>query len=198
MGIFSIFARRNKDNQPATTAAKDEELVTIEIEATRAELEKLATAMSMIESYDEERAAEDEQRVLAELAEQQERRKAALAAIGVDTDCITLDKCRGETFDIAKRLCGLDFEALGAFERDSINWQPLTRTGKVPKCVAIYCIFWDTYKGRDRVGCVTCDVSYLADGTPYAAWINDMRNTNTYYKMKMVDGELALIAATPA
>lgn len=195
MGIFSIF---KKGKKVAPVDIGDDELITVEIEATRSQFDMLTAAVQIVEAYDPVEADEETQRILAELEEQQSRRRAALSDLGVPVDLITLDKCRGETFDIAKRLCGLDFEALGAFERDSINWQPPTRTGKVPKCVAIYCIFWDVYKGRDRVGCVTCEVSYLADGTPYAAWINDMRNTNTYYKMKMVDGELALIAATPA
>lgn len=195
MGIFSIF-KKGKKAAPADIG--DDELITVEIEATRSQFDMLTAAVQIVEAYDPVKADEETQRILAELEEQQSRRRAALSDLGVPVDLITLDKCRGESFDIAKRLCGLDFEALGAFERDSINWQPPTRTGKVPKCVAIYCIFWDTYKGREHVGCVTCEVSYLADGTPYAAWINDLRNTKTYYKMKMADGELALIAATPA
>lgn len=195
MGIFSIF---KKGKKAAPADIRDDELITVEIEATRSQFDMLTAAVQIVEAYDPVKADEETQRILAELEEQQSRRRVALSDLGVPVDLITLDKCRGETFDIAKRLCGLDFEALGAFERDSINWQPPTRTGKVPKCVAIYCIFWDTYKGGEHVGCVTCEVSYLADGTPYAAWINDLRNTKTYYKMKMADGELALIAATPA
>lgn len=197
MGIFNFIGKRIKADQTATASGKSDETVTIEIEATRPELEKLAAAISLVEAFDGEQADEDERRILEELAEQQERRKLALADRGVDVDAVTIEKCRGDLLDIASSLCGLDLEALGACERESIDWKQLTSTGKVPKCVATFNTHW--YTGvRYGCGCnpITCEVSYLADGTPYAAWVSDLRG-GTYYKIKTVDGELALIAANP-
>lgn len=199
MGIFSIFGKRGKGPRH-----DNDETVTVQVK--KSELEAFNTMVALADAFEDSPEAEelmrerekDERRVLAELKEQQRRRKAALKDHGVRTGLITVAKGRADLFDMAKELCGIDLSALGPCESESVNWKPLTKTGKVPKCVATYTTHWHFWTRVSSAGVVTCEVSYLADGTPYTAWINDLRGSGTFYKIKTVDGKLALVAENPA
>lgn len=198
MGIFSLFGKRKREPQP-----DNDEWVNVQVK--KSELESFNAAMEfadMLNAPARERIRrefeEEERRRLAELEEQQARRMDALEEHGVSTDLITVDKGRADLFDMAMVLCDIDLSALGPCERESIEWKPLTRTGKVPKCVAVYHTHWHFWSEYSSAGCVACEVGYLADGTPYTAWINDLRGSGTFYKIKTVNGKLALIAETPA
>lgn len=200
MGIFSYFKKRGTKPQ----LDDGEELVTVQVK--KSDFEAFDQLMAIANLSDDSPEAEErrrkfedeERRHLAELEEQQARRKAALEDRGVSVDSITVDKGRADLFDMAKVLCGMNLSSLGPCEREVIDWKPLTGTGKVPKCVATYNTYWDFWNEYSRGGVVTCEVSYLADGTPYTAWINDLRGSGTFYKIKTVDGKLALIAENPA
>lgn len=204
MGIFNLFGKREK--KPLEKAADEDELVTVQIEVNRSQLGVLQDAMKLADlfysspSFEAERSRieEEESRRLAELEEQQNRRMEALRERGVSVQEFSTAKGKDDLFRISEALCGLNLKALGPCERETIAWQKLTQTGKVPKCVAIYCTHWVIQEGEYHQSYVTCEVSYLADGTPYAAWINDLRGSGTYYKVKTVDGELALVAENPA
>lgn len=204
MKIFDLFAKNWKEDKESSVNRGDDEFVTVKVK--KSELDSFNSVMGFIDaisdSPEREKARreleEEERRNLANLEEQQLRRKEALNSLGVDVDCITLDKCRSELFSIAKTLCDIDLPSLGPCERETVYWQALTRTGKAPKCVATYNTHWVFWEGGFRRGSVTCEVGYLSDGTPYTAWINDLRGSGTFYKIKTVDGKLELIAATPA
>lgn len=200
MGIFSLFGKRKREPLPE----ENDEVVNVQVK--KSDLDAFSFMMGLIDASSDSPEAEErrreleeeERRNLAKLEEQQARRKAALEEHGVSTDLITVDKGRADLFDMAMVLCGIDLSSLGPCEREVIDWKPLTRTGKVPKCVATYNTYWQFWNKYSSAGIVTCEVSYLADGTPYAAWINDLKDSRNFYKIKTVEGKLALIAETPA
>ena len=200
MDIFGIFKKRKRGARPD----ESDELVNVQVR--KSELDAFNFVMALADSVSDSpeaeaasrEAEEEERRILAELEEQQTRRKTALEDRGVRTDLVTIDKGRADLFDMAEVLCGIDLSALGSCEREVVDWKPLTKTGKVPKCVATFNTHWSFWNKYSCAGVVTCEVSYLADGTPYAAWINDLRGSGTFYKIKTVNGKLALVAENPA
>ena len=199
MGIFSLFGKRGKGPR-----SDSDEWVSVQVK--KSELESFDNFMALANAYSDSPEAEEhrrkfeeeERRVLADLKDQHRRRQPALNDRGVRTNLIPVANGLAHLFDMAEALCGIDLSALGPCERESVNWKPLTGTGKVPKCVATFTTHWDFWNEFSRGGVVTCEVSYLADGTPYTAWINDLRGSGTFYKIKTVDGKLALIAENPA
>jgi hypothetical protein len=200
MGLFSLFGKKKREPQ----LDDEDELVNVQVK--RSDLESFNFVMALADAFNDSpeaearrREAEDEERrILAELEEQQTRRKAALEDRGVRTDLVTIDKGRADLFDMAEVLCGIDLSAIGPCEREVVDWKPLTKTGKVPKCVATFNTHWSFWNKYSSAGVVSCEVSYLADGTPYAAWISDLRGSGTFYKIKTVNGKLALVAENPA
>lgn len=204
MALFNLFGSRKKNEQRAQETENKDEFVTVQVK--KSELDAFNTMMALSKIFEDSPEAErrvreieeENARIEREVDEQFIRRREALERQGVPVDSITIEKCRKDLFKTVSALCHIDFEDFGPCEREIIAWQTLTKTGKVPKCVAHYCVIWPTWDDKYKVGPVSCEVGYLADGTPYTAWVSDHRLTKTYYSIKIVDGELALVAENPA
>ena len=203
MGLFNLFgSSRKKDQEKQKEGGKDE-WVTVEVR--KSQLDDLNEALelaSILENSEEleelyQKIKEDEARAEREYEEQQMRRKEALEERGVLVGSITVEKGRKDLFETVGGLCRINFKKLGPCEREVVAWQALTKTGKVPKCVAHYVMMWPVWDGYSRKGPLVCEIGYLADGTPYTAWVSDSKLTKTYYNIKMVDGELAVVAKNP-
>lgn len=203
MGLFNLFGKKEKESPSIGYDEDGDELVTVTIKKSQLEfINDLAAFSDKLHTTPEgerirREIAEAQAQQEADHKEQQDRRLDALRERGVAVDSITVTKCRNDLFDIARTLCDVDLAELGPCEREVVTWQQLTKTGNVPKCVATYSSTWTIELSEFHRDFVTGEVGYLADGTPYTAWVSDLRGSGTYYKVKTVDGELALIAANP-
>lgn len=76
-----------------------------------------------------------------------------------------------------------------------IDWRPLTKAGKLPKCVVRATAVWDRQNGD----CVIAHLGYTADARPYTADVHIWTAGERYsYKIRTVGGEIVVTGEGPA
>lgn len=121
---------------------------------------------------------------------QQAACRDALKERGVPVDLLTKKATAEDAFDIANRYCKARIPETLKPERSLIIWSDLTKTGKLPKCVAESTVVWDFESGHN----VVAHVKYLADIEPYSSDIYIYTDGGRFdYKLRIVDGELKLV-----
>lgn len=136
-----------------------------------------------------ERTRRAYERHVAERERQQKEMRQALEGQGVNVEAIVEEKITTDAADIANGLCRARLRRDAEPSNVGIDWRPLTKSGKVPKCVAKTVTVWDRRNGDS----VIVHLGYTADARPYTAdvhiWTDDERYT---YKVRTVDGDLAV------
>ncbi len=129
------------------------------------------------------RGEEDERR-------QQLMRKRTLKEAGAKVDLLTDEWVVGDARDIVGGPCAIEVRADKEPSRIEIEWQPLTKAGKLPRKVAKACVIWD-YSRSDSV---ICHIGYTAECEPYTSdvylWLDGECDE---FKLRMVDGTLSRV-----
>lgn len=116
-----------------------------------------------------------------------------LAELGADIKKITKGKIIADAVKIANELCNAKLTPLDSPHRVDMTPCKLTKTGKVPKCIANATASF-RWEEPNRV---VVDIGYLADATPYKAHILMLSGRNgqkvNHYKARMKDGKLAIV-----
>lgn len=139
------------------------------------------------------RRAHDEQEA-AYMREQVETHRA-LADAGANVEAIDAARVLADARDIADGLCRARIGDAAKPCEPLIDWRPLTKSGKLPKCVARATAVWDRPNGDS----VIVHMGYTADARPYTADVHIWTAGERYsYKIRTVDGELAVAGEGPA
>lgn len=139
------------------------------------------------------RRAHDEQEA-AYMREQVETRRA-LAAAGANVEAIDAARVLADARDIADGLCRARIGEAAEPRDPLIDWRPLTKSGKAPKCVARASADWVRPNGDS----VIVHMGYTADARPYTADVHIWTAGERYsYKIRTVGGELAVTGEGPA
>lgn len=139
------------------------------------------------------RRAHDEQKA-AYMREQAETR-GALADAGANVEAIDAARVLADARDIADGLCRARIGEAAEPREPLIDWRPLTKAGKAPKCVARASAVWDRPNGDS----VIVHMGYTADARPYTADVHIWTAGERYsYKIRTVGGELAVAGEGPA
>lgn len=139
------------------------------------------------------RRAHDEQKA-AYMREQVETRRA-LADAGANVEAIDAARVLADARDIADGLCRARIGDAAKPCEPLIDWRPLTKSGKLPKCVARATAVWDRQNGDS----VIVHMGYTADARPYTADVHIWTAGERYsYKIRTVGGELAVAGEGPA
>lgn len=119
---------------------------------------------------------------------QQAMRKRTLKEAGAKVDLLTDEWIVGDARDIVGGPCEIEVRADKEPNRINIEWQPLTKSGKLPKKIANACVIWDYQQGDS----VICHIGYTAECEPYTSdvylWIDGECEE---FKLRMKDGVLA-------
>lgn len=139
------------------------------------------------------RRAHDEQKA-AYMREQVETR-GALADAGANVEAIDAARVLADARDIADGLCRARIGEAAEPREPLIDWRPLTKAGKAPKCVARASAVWDRPNGDS----VIVHMGYTADARPYTADVHIWTAGERYsYKIRTVGGGLAVAGEGPA
>lgn len=139
------------------------------------------------------RRAHDEQEA-AYMREQVETR-GALADAGANVEAIDAARVLADARDIADGLCRARIGEAAEPREPLIDWRPLTKAGKAPKCVARASAVWDRQNGDS----VIVHMGYTADARPYTADVHIWTDGERYsYKIRTVGGDLAVAGEGPA
>lgn len=139
------------------------------------------------------RRAHDEQEA-AYMREQVETR-GALADAGANVEAIDAARVLADARDIADGLCRARIGEAAEPREPIIDWRPLTKSGKAPKCVARASADWVRLNGDS----VIVHMGYTADARPYTADVHIWTAGERYsYKIRTVGGELAVTGEGPA
>lgn len=139
------------------------------------------------------RRAHDEQKA-AYMREQVETR-GALADAGANVEAIDAARVLADARDIADGLCRARIGDAAKPCEPLIDWRPLTKSGKLPKCVARASAVWDRPNGDS----VIVHMGYTADARPYTADVHIWTAGERYsYKIRTVGGDLAVTGEGPA
>lgn len=139
------------------------------------------------------RRAHDEQKA-AYMREQVETR-GALADAGANVEAIDAARVLADARDIADGLCRARIGEAAEPREPLIDWRPLTKAGKAPKCVARASAVWDRPNGDS----VIVHMGYTADARPYTADVHIWTAGERYsYKIRTVGGGLTVAGEGPA
>lgn len=139
------------------------------------------------------RRAHDEQEA-AYMREQVETR-GALADAGANVEAIDAARVLADARDIADGLCRARIGEAAEPREPIIDWRPLTKSGKAPKCVARASADWVRPNGDS----VIVHMGYTADARPYTADVHIWTAGERYsYKIRTVGGDLAVAGEGPA
>ena len=128
------------------------------------------------------------------MREQVETRRA-LADAGANVEAIDAARVLADARDIADGLCRARIGEAAKPREPIIDWRPLTKSGKLPKCVARASADWVRPNGDS----VIVHMGYTADARPYTADVHIWTAGERYsYKIRTVGGELAVTGEGPA
>ena len=176
-------------------------------EALKAIGRLISSFASAKSAYIDARDGNDESPQLSDAAEEQERYEATLARrleeehrqgkmrrrilkeAGAKVDLLTDEWIVGDARDIVCGPCQIEVRADKEPSKIEVEWQPLTKAGKLPKKIAKACVIWD-YSRHDSV---ICHIGYTAECEPYTAdvylWLDGECEE---FKLRMSEGALTI------
>ena len=120
---------------------------------------------------------------------QSKMRRRILKEAGAKVDLLTDEWIVGDARDIVGGPCQIEVRADKEPSRIEVEWQPLTKAGKLPKKIAKACVIWD-YSRHDSV---ICHIGYTAECEPYTAdvylWLDGECEE---FKLRMSEGVLTI------
>lgn len=128
-------------------------------------------------------------------ARRQDLLRQLLEVDGANVEAIDAARVLADARDIADGLCRARIGEAAEPREPLIDWRPLTKAGKLPKCVARATAVWDRQNGD----CVIAHLGYTADARPYTADVHIWTDGERYsYKVRTVGGDLAVTGEGPA
>lgn len=128
-------------------------------------------------------------------ARRQDLLRQLLEVEGANVEAIDAARVLADARDIADGLCRARIGEAAEPCEPLIDWRPLTKSGKLPKCVARATAVWDRPNGDS----VIAHLGYTADARPYTADVHIWTDGERYsYKVRTVGGDLAVTGEGPA
>ena len=116
--------------------------------------------------------------------------KSAYSKMGVAVSLVSDEAIASDAREIANGLCKARVRIDSIPSRIVVNWRPLAKSGKVPKCVLKTSAVWDKANGDS----VIVHVSYLSDIEPYSADVHIWKDGQQHsYKIRVKDGTLRIV-----
>lgn len=133
---------------------------------------------------------EERERQRLEYEQNQHKLMTQYSEMGVAVSLATEETATEDALHIANDLCKARVRPDARPSEFVFAWQPLTKGGKVPKCVLKVSVVWDRRNGDS----VIIHIGYLSDMEPYTADVNIWTDGDlTSYKIRVVDGRLAVV-----
>ena len=133
---------------------------------------------------------QEHDRQQAEYEAEQSKLKATYSKMGVDVSLAMDEVIVPDALDIANTHCKARVRSNSKPSRIVYDWRPLTKAGKIPKCVLKTSVVWDRSNGDS----VIVHAGYLAEMEPYTAdvhiWTSGQLDS---YKIRMKDGVLHVV-----
>lgn len=125
-----------------------------------------------------------------EYAREQEELVEKYSKMGVAVSLVSERAIASDALEIANELCKARVRKDAVPERVILDWRPLTKGGKVPKCVLKTTTVWDRSNGDS----VIVHTGYLADIEPYTAEVHIWTDGSLdSYKVRVVDGRMQVV-----
>ncbi len=126
-----------------------------------------------------------------EYAREQEELVEKYSKMGVAVSLVSERAIASDALEIANELCKARVRNDAVPERVEIDWRPLTKGGKVPKCVLKTTTVWDRKNGDS----VIVHTGYLADIEPYTAEVHIWTDGSLdSYKIRVVEGRMQVVS----
>lgn len=133
---------------------------------------------------------EERERQRLEYEQNQHKLMAQYSEMGVAVSLATEETATEDALHIANELCKARVSPDAKPSKFVFDWRPLTKGGKVPKCVLKVSVVWDRRNGDS----VIVHVGYLSDMEPYTADVHIWTDGDLdSYKIRVVDGKLAVV-----
>ena len=138
--------------------------------------------------FDKMKAEHERQRL--EYQQEQHRLMTQYSKMGVAVSLATEETATEDALHIANAICKARVRSDARPSKFVFDWRPLTKGGKVPKCVLKVSVVWDRKNGDS----VIVHIGYLSDMEPYTAdvhiWTDGDLNS---YKVRVVNGKFAVV-----
>lgn len=126
-----------------------------------------------------------------EYAREQEELVETYSKMGVAVSLVSEHAVASDALEIANGLCKARVRKDAVPERVELDWRPLTKGGKVPKCVLKTTTVWDRSNGDS----VIVHAGYLADIEPYTAEVHIWTDGSLdSYKIRVVEGRMQVVS----
>lgn len=126
-----------------------------------------------------------------EYAREQEELVEKYSKMGVAVSLVSERSIASDALEIANELCKARVRKDAVPERVELDWRPLTKSGKVPKCVLKTTTVWDRKNGDS----VIVHAGYLADIEPYTAEVHIWTDGSLdSYKIRVVEGRMQVVS----
>lgn len=126
-----------------------------------------------------------------EYAREQEELVEKYSKMGVAVSIVSENAVASDALEIANELCKARVRKDAVPERVILDWRPLTKGGKVPKCVLKTTTVWDRSNGDS----VIVHAGYLADIEPYTAEVHIWTDGSLdSYKIRVVEGRMQVVS----
>lgn len=133
---------------------------------------------------------EEHERQRVKYEAEQEELKNTYSKMGVAVSLVSERAIASDALEIANELCKARVRRDAVPERVILDWRPLTKGGKVPKCVLKTTTVWDRSNGDS----VTVHAGYLADIEPYTAEVHIWTDGSLdSYKVRVVEGRMQVV-----
>lgn len=134
---------------------------------------------------------EEHERQRVKYEAEQEELKKTYSKMGVAVSLVSERAIASDALEIANELCKARVRRDAVPERVILDWRPLTKGGKVPKCVLKTTTVWDRSNGDS----VTVHAGYLADIEPYTAEVHIWTDGSLdSYKIRVVEGRMQVVS----
>lgn len=125
-----------------------------------------------------------------EESRQSKMRRRILKEAGAKVDLLTDELIVGDARDIVGVACQIEVREDEQPSEIEVEWQPLTKAGKLPKKIAKACVIWD----YSRHSSIICHIGYTAECEPYTAdvylWFHGVCERSI--KLRMSEGVLSI------
>lgn len=133
---------------------------------------------------------EERERQRLEYEQNQHKLMTQYSEMGIAVSLATEETATEDALHIANDLCKARVRPDARPSEFVFAWQPLTKGGKVPKCVLKVSVVWDRRNGDS----VIVHIGYLSDMEPYTADVNIWTDGDLVsYKIRVADGRLAVV-----
>ena len=134
---------------------------------------------------------EEHERQRVKYEAEQEELKNTYSKMGVAVSLVSERAIASDALEIANELCKARVRKDAVPERVILDWRPLTKGGKVPKCVLKTTTVWDRSNGDS----VIVHAGYLADIEPYTAEVHIWTDGSLdSYKVRVVEGRMQVVS----